>query len=194
MKRMIAIVLTLGLLAGCQKKTETQQQAQTAPPPSPAETSPAKDTNERQKPAMRPSDARVTVDPVNVSKGQKGNFQIKYQGVETAKAIVVPLQVPAGMKLDSASFGGSIIAYLANKPVRINNELHTILMAAIPVTEPRIPPKEGLLATVYFTMSPDAVSGNIKETFVPPGNYLSYVDTTNTLVEPYFEGGQVTVK
>jgi hypothetical protein len=199
MKRMIALVLALGLIIGCQKKTETQQAAQ---PPQQAQNSTAaanqatnqQSTPARQKPVMRPSDARITVESPTVAKGQKGSFKIDYYAVEPAKAIVIPLKVPDGMILDSVSFAGSVLAYLANRPVRLNNEAHTLLIAAIPVTEPKIPAKDGLAATVFFTMKSDAASGAIENTFVPPGNYLMYVDTLSSGVEPNYEGGQVTVK
>jgi len=193
MKRMIALVLVLGLMIGCQKKTETQQQAQT-PAATATETATPKTEPTRPKPAMRPSDARITVESPTVAKGQKGNFKIHYYAVEPAKAVVIPLKVPDGMILDSVSFAGSVLAYLANRPVRLNNEAHTMLLAAIPVTEPRIPAQEGVLATVFFTMKNDAASGAIESTFIPPGNYMTYVDTLNAGVEPIFEGGQVTVK
>jgi hypothetical protein len=193
MKRMIALVLALGLVIGCQKKTETQQVAQT-PPAAANETATQNATPTRQKPVMRPSDARITVESPTVAKGQKGSFKVHYYAVEPAKAIVLPLKVPDGMILDSTSFTGSVLTYLANKPVRLNNTAHTLLLAAIPVTEPRIPAKEGLLLTVFFTMKNDAASGLIESTFIPPGNYLTYIDTLNAGVEPLFEGGQVTVK
>lgn len=195
MTRMIALVLTLGLLIGCQKKTETQQ---AAPPQQQAQTPAEQNANskqaERQKPVMRPTDARIIVESPTVSKGEKGSFKIQYAGVEPAKAIVIPLKVPDGMILDSVSFVGSMLAYLANKPVRLNNTAHTLLIAAIPVTEPPIPAKEGLIGNVHFTMTADATSGSIQSTFVPPGNYLMYVDTAKAGAEPYYEGGQVTVK
>ncbi len=194
MTRMIALVLALGLLIGCQKKTETQQAAQPQQQASATQESAIPKTAERQKPVMRPSDARIVVESPTVSKGQKGSFKIEYFPVEPAKAIVVPLKVPEGMVLDSVSFAGSMLSYLANKPVRLNNTAHTLLIAAIPVTEPRIPAKEGLIGNVFFTMSADAASGAIQSAFVPPGNYLMYVDTLSGGAEPSYEGGQVTVK
>ena len=191
MKRMIAVVLVLGLIVGCQKKTETQKQAET--PAATAENA-AKSRVAREKPIMRPSDARIVVESPTVAKGQKGTFKIDYFAVEPSKAMVLPLTVPEGMFLDSVSFKGSVLEYLANKPVNLNNKEHTLLMAAIPVTEPPIPAKDGLIATVFFTMKDDAVSGAIQSTFVPPGNFLTYIDTASASVEPIFEGGQVTVK
>jgi hypothetical protein len=192
MKRMIAVVLALGLVMGCQKKTETQQVAK-APVPTNENTA-QRENIAREKPIMRPSDARIVVESPTVAKGEKGSLKITYYPTEPAKAIVVPLSVPDGMTIDSLSFKGSVLDYLANKPVRIDNEGHKFLMAAIPVTEPPIPAKEGLLMTVFFTMKPDATSGTIQSTFIPPGNFLTYIDTASVGVEPNLEGGQITVK
>jgi len=192
MKRMIAVVLALGLVIGCQKKTETQQAAPTPVPTN--QTAPQKTAMAREKPIMRPSDTRIVIESPTVAKGAKGSFKITYYPTEPAKAIVVPLSVPDGMTIDSLSFKGSVLDYLANKPVRIDNEGHKFLMAAIPVTEPPIPAKQGLLMTVFFTMKSDATSGAIQSTFIPPGNFLTYIDTASAGVEPNLEGGQVTVK
>jgi hypothetical protein len=87
-----------------------------------------------------------------------------------------------------------MLEYIATRPVRIDNENHTVLFTAIPTTEPNIPAKEGLLATIHFSVGPDAASGVFEETFVPPGNYLTYVDTASALVEPQFEPGKLTVQ
>ena len=110
------------------------------------------------RPAFRQSDARVWVDAVSASKGSSGSFKVHYYGVEQAKAMVIPLAVPAGLKVDSVSYAGSMLEYISTRPVGIDNEKHTVLFTAIPTTEPDIPAKEGLLATVYFTLGADAVS------------------------------------
>lgn len=186
MTRTIATALLAVLMIACGQKTE-QQQATTTPPQ--AQTA----TKEPPRPAIKQSDARVWVEAVTAAKSAKGSFKVQYYGVEAAKAIVIPLSVPDGMRIDSVSYAGSLLEYIATRPVRIDNEHHTLLFTAIPTSEPEIPAKEGLLATVYFTMASDAASGQIEETFVPPGNYLTYVDTASTLVEPQFEPGKVTV-
>jgi len=187
MKRIAIVVTVFGLIVGCQK-TDTTQEAAKTPEVAQAE------TPQPQGPPMRPSDASIKVDPVTVAAGQKGSFKIHYYAVEPAKALVVPLKTTEGMHVDSVSWEGSMVAYLANKPVRIDTATQLLLMAAVPVTEPIIPPDTGLFATVYFTLGPNAKSGTIKETFAPPANHLSYVDTAKTLAQPYFEGGQVTVQ
>jgi hypothetical protein len=143
---------------------------------------------------MRPSDAKISVDSPTVAAGSKGTFGVKYHGVEPAKALVLPFKIPEGMTVDSVSFAGSMIDYLANKPVRIDNAQRLLLIGAVPVTEPKIPAEDGLLATVFFTLATDAKSGKIEESFAPPANYMSYVDTTNGLVQPYFEAGTLTVQ
>ena len=180
------IGLLIGVVAvGCQKKADEQAEApqtqaqQQAPAP---------------KPTMKQSDARVWVNAVTAKAGGSGSFGIGYYGVEEAKAIVVPISYPTGMTVDSISFAGSIIENIATRPVRINNEAHQLLFSAIPTTEPLIPAKEGLLATIHFTLAGDAISGLIDETFIPPANYLAYVDTASTQVEPLFEAGQLTVE
>jgi hypothetical protein len=99
------------------------------------------------------------------------------------------------MYVDSVSWAGSMVDYLANKPVRIDSSLNLLLMAAVPVTEPLIPPDTGLLATVFYTLGSNAKSGTIEETFARPANHLSYVDTTGKLLmQPYYQGGKVTIQ
>ena len=186
MMKKALIGLLIGVVAiGCQKKTEEQAEApqtqaqEQAPPP---------------KPVMKQSDARVWVTGVTAKAGQSGSFAINYYGVEEAKAIVVPISYPTGMTVDSITFTGSVIENIATRPVRINNDSHQFLFSAIPTTEPLIPAKEGLLATVHFTLAGNATSGMIEDTFIPPANYLAYVDTASTQVEPVFEPGQLTVE
>ena len=180
--------LLIGVIAiGCQQQageqattTETAQEqtAQTPPP----------------KPAMKQSDARVWVDAFTAKAGEAGTFNVNYYGVEEAKAMVVPLAYPEGMTVDSISFSGSMIGYIATRPTRIDNEEHQLLFTAIPTSEPLIPATEGLLATVHFTLAGDATSGMVEDVFMPPANYLAYVDTASTQVEPMFEPGQMTVE
>jgi hypothetical protein len=187
MKRIALAAMVLGLIIGCQKTDNKQETAQTT-------TEQKIETPKPQGPPMRPSDARLTVDAVTAAAGQSGSFKIHYYGVEPAKALVVPLKLTEGMHVDSISWAGSMVEYLANKPSRVDTITQLLLLAAVPVTEPLIPPDSGLFATVYFTLRPGAKSGTITETFAPPANHLSYVDTAKTLAQPYYEGGQVTVQ
>lgn len=191
MKRIAVGIMLFALLVGCQSKTESDQSAQTTP----ATQQQAQQTRTMNNgPEMRPSDALLTIDNITTAPGESGSFVIKYNGDEPAKAMVVPLKIPTGMHIDSVSWAGSMIDYLANKPVRIANEQNLLLIAAVPVTEPPVPTGAGTLATVYYTMQPDAKSGMIEETFAPPANQLSYVDTAKTLAHINFAGAQVTVQ
>jgi hypothetical protein len=189
MKRVVIVLLVLGLFAGCQKTDEQEPVAeQSAAQQTPKQTEP-------QGPPLTPSDAIVKVDDVTGAPGDKGSFQVHYLGVEPAKALVVPLKVTEGMFVDSVSWAGSMVDYLANKPIRIDSAINLVLMAAVPVTEPLIPPDTGLIATVYYTLGPNAKSGQIEETFATPANHLSYVDTSGTLLmQPYYQGGKVTIQ
>jgi hypothetical protein len=191
MKRIFTTALLAVAIVACGQKAD-QQAAQTPSTTGTAQAPAGKPAAPR--PAFRQSDARVWVDAVSVAKGSSGMFKVHYYGVELAKAMVIPLTVPAGLAIDSVSYAGSMLEYIATRPVRIDNDNHTVLFTAIPTTEPDIPAKEGLLATIYFTLGANAASGSIEETFVPPGNYLTYVDTASTLVEPQFEPGKVTVQ
>jgi hypothetical protein len=187
MKRIAIAVVVLGLIVGCQQSDTVQETAETA-------TTQQADTPTPVGPPMRPSDARIAVSSVTLAAGQSGSFEINYYGVEPAKAMVVPLHTTDGMHVDSISWAGSMVEYLANKPTRIDPAAQLLLLAAVPVTEPLVPADSGLFATVYFTLAADAKSGMITETFAPPANHLSYVDTAKTLAQPYYEGGQVTVQ
>jgi hypothetical protein len=182
--------LVIGVLAiGCQQKADEQQvktpdtgkATQQARTPAP-------------KPAMKQSDARIWVDAFTAERGAAGSFKVSYYGVEEAKAIVVPLTFPIGMAVDSISFAGGMLEYIATRPTRVENESNMLLFTAIPTTEPLIPAAEGVLATIHFTLAADAQSGLVDEVFVPPANYLAYVDTASVQVEPMFEPGQMTVK
>jgi hypothetical protein len=190
MKRSVAIVVLASLAFACGQKTDQQ----TAQQPATSTQAPPPARQEPPRPALRQSDARVWIDAVTVAKGASGSFKVHYFGVEPAKAIVVPLTVPTGVTVDSVSYAGSILEYIATRPVRIDNDNQQVLFTAIPTSEPDIPAKEGLLGTVYFTLGANAVTGDIEETFIPPGNYLTYVDTASTLVEPQFEPGKLTVE
>jgi len=187
LKSISVAVLSLAILASCQKEGQQQMRAdeQTAatrsdaPPP---------------RPPMRQTDARVMIGSASAARGQSGSFDVRYYGIEPLKAIVVPISYPHGMKIDSVSFAGSMIEYVATRPVRIDNDSLRALISAIPMTEPLIPAGEGLLATFHFTLSGDAASGPIEEGFIPPANYLVYIDSASTEAEPIFEPGQLTVE
>ncbi len=196
MKRIFTTALLAVAIVACGQKADQQAAQQSSQQPATTqktETQPATNTAP-PRPAIKQSDARVWVDAVNAAKGSSGSFKVHYYGVEEAKAMVIPLSVPAGVKIDSVSYVGGILEYIATRPVRIDNDNHQVLFTAIPTTEANIPAKEGLLATIYFTLGPEATSGIIEETFVPPGNYLTYVDTASALVEPQFEAGKLTVQ
>ena len=190
-KRLLLLACLLGFTAGCQSKTETEQ-----PVPEQAATQqPSQEERLRQTaPPMRPSDAIMTIDNITMAAGQSGTFTIHYSGVEPAKAMVVPLKMTPGLMIDSVSWAGSVVDYLANKPVRIANEENLLLMAAVPVTEPAVGAVEGIFAIVHYTLAADAQSGQIIETIAPPANQLSYVDTAKTLVHINLDGGKVTIQ
>ena len=177
--------LVVATVCGCQQKAEQQTPgtAQTAKEPAPS-----------PRPAGRQSDARIWVDAVTGKPGDKGSFGVHYYGVEQAKAIVVPISYPQGMIVDSISWAGSMLAYLSTRPTRIDKNEHRLLLSAIPTTEPLIPAAEGLLATIHFTLGPDAQSGIIADAFVPPANYLVYVDSASGQAEPIFETATVTIE
>jgi hypothetical protein len=188
MKRIVTTALLALVIVACGQKADQQASQQ------PATTQQPTATPTPPRPAIRQSDARVWVDAVAAAKGTSGSFKVHYYGVEEAKAMVIPLSVPVGITIDSVSYAGGMLEYIATRPVRIDNDNHHVLFTAIPTTEANIPASEGLLATIHFTVGADAASGIIEETFVPPGNYLTYVDTASTLVEPQFEAGKVTVQ
>jgi hypothetical protein len=192
MRRLAVVALLLVAMVGCQQKTE-QRPAEPAQTPTTSQAQQDVDTR-APRPAMKQSDARVWIDPITASRGSSGSFKINFYGVEPMRAIVVPLTYPQGMRVDSISFAGGILEYLSSRPTRIENDERYFLMTAIPMSEPDIPAVQGYLASVYYTLGADAVSGEIDETFIPPGNYLSYVDTTTALLEIQFEPGKVTVQ
>ena len=196
-KSLLAITLAAALIA-CGQKAEQKppSQTQNTPPQQPVAEAPTATTARPQapRPAMKQSAAKVWVDQVTAAKGSSGSFKIHYTGVEKSRAMVVPLTFPEGMKVDSVSFANSMVSYVSTHPVRIDNDRRLLLVTTIPTTEPDIPIATGVVATVYFQLGQNAVSGPIDETFIPPGNYLAYVDTTSALIEPQFEPGQLTVK
>lgn len=192
MKRTVTLALLAVFAFACSQKAEQQPAQQSSAAPQTQSQQPASSTPPR--PAIKQSDARVWVEAATVAKGSAGSVKVHYYGVEEARAMVVPLTIPTGVTVDSISYAGGMLEYIATRPVRIDNDNHNLLFTAIPTTEPNIPAKEGLLATIHFTAGPNAESGMFDETFVPPGNYLTYVDTASGLIEPQFEPGKLTVQ
>ncbi|HWO57770.1 MAG TPA: hypothetical protein VNN55_09410 [bacterium] len=193
MKRMVTAAVLAALVLACGQKAE-QRPAQQTQAQTQTQQQPQTGKQEPPRPAIKQSDARVWIDPVTAAKGSTAAIKVQYYGVEEAKAIVIPLVVPSGVTIDSVSYAGSILEFIATRPINIDNDNHRVLFTAIPTTEPNIPAKEGLLGTVYVTIGPNAESGDIEETFFPPGNYLTYVDTANALIEPHFQPGKLTVQ
>lgn len=107
------------------------------------------------------------IESVAVDPGQKAIVEVNFFNDEDLAALTIPLGwSSADITLDSISYAGGRIDYIATKPYTVYNSIQKVVFGAIVFLEANIPPGNGLMATLYFD--------------VPPGtpDQFVYVDST----------------
>jgi len=137
------------------------------------------------------------IDSVKVYQGNKAAVNVNFYNDEPLAAIEIPLQYSSpDITLDSISFVGSRIAYVANKFVTINAANQQFVVAVIVIMEASIGPGRGMAFKAHFSI-PSGIPNQkviIDSMFYPPSSVLSFVDdATNELITPVLKRGIIIV-
>lgn len=131
-----------------------------------------------------------------VSVAQKVVVDVTFYNDEQISAITYPMQweTTDNVTLDSVSFVGSRVNYLATKPVTIDNTAHNVKIGAIVFFEAYIPAGDGLFCKLYFDIAagtPDQVITLDTVTIAPA--YYTFNTTTGATFVPKYSVGYLTV-
>ncbi len=94
-------------------------------------------------------------------------------------AMILPFVWFGPVTYDSVTFRESVFGDLEYRTVNADPGVSKVLIGAIPVSEPPIPPTRGLFATLCFTLSSNTGLVVVDSAFFPPVNYFTF-----TTIEP----------
>jgi hypothetical protein len=112
---------------------------------------------------------------------------------DSVGAIILPLIWSGPVTYDSVTFRESIFPTLQYQTVNPNLGASKVLIGAIPVSEPPIPPNQGLFATLCFTLTSNTGLVAVDSTFFVPMNYLIFTTTEPEGYKPQFVVGDFPV-
>lgn len=132
---------------------------------------------------------------VQVNAGQKAIVNVNFYNDEPLAALTIPFVWDSpDVTLDSVSFVGGRIDYLASKPVTIYNATQSVVFGCIVFLEEFIPAGQGLLAKMYFNVpagTPDQFV-QIDSGLVGVANLL-FTNPDATSFEPVLITGKITI-
>lgn len=135
-------------------------------------------------------------DSIKVVQGSKAVMNVYFYNDEELQGMSIPMHYSSpDVSIDSVSFVGSRVNYLANKPVNIDNANQQWLVGVIVFMESYIPAGRGLLCKVYFDI-PSGISDQkiVADTMVyPPENYLQFVTVSMEVAVPVLTKGIIIV-
>jgi hypothetical protein len=138
----------------------------------------------------------VRIDSVQVNQGNKAVLNINFYNDEELAAVEVPIIYSSDdISIDSISFVGSRISYLANKIVTIDNANRQAVIAAIVMVEAYIPSGSGLFCKVHFNIPagiPDQKIFVDTAFFSPSSNLLFVLPSSDGFI-PEFKKGVIVV-
>ncbi|MEW5795166.1 MAG: Ig-like domain-containing protein [Candidatus Zixiibacteriota bacterium] len=92
--------------------------------------------------------------------GQRVGVPVVFSNSCRLTGLGLSLNWTGGMVLDSVSFVGSVIAYVTDKTVAINNDLNDVTIVASVGAEPQVPiGSQQLMATLWFALRPEIEAG-----------------------------------
>lgn len=108
-------------------------------------------------------------------------------------AIILPLIWSGPVSYDSVTFRESVFGDLEYRTVNPDLGANKVLIGAIPVSEPPIPPTGGLFATLCFTLTGKTDLVMVDSSFFPPINRLTFTTTEPEGYIPQFTPGDFPV-
>lgn len=147
-------------------------------------------------PSTPTSEDTVRVATVAGRPGTQVVVPVYFYNSKPLGAIVVPLKYNSSdLVCDSVSYIGSRVEYAGLKVGNINPQDRTILIGIVTLTDPTVPPGNGLLANLYFNLNQNASQQtvNLDTCFIPPGNNLAFVDEHAIETKPHFIQGHIII-
>lgn len=108
-------------------------------------------------------------------------------------AITMPLLWAGPVSYDSVTFRESVYPALQYRTVTLDLGSNKVLLGAIPVSEPPIPPTGGLFASLCFTLTSNTGLVTVDSTFFSPINHLIFTTTEPAGYTPQFVMGDFPV-
>jgi len=140
-----------------------------------------------------PDTLRIT--DVTATAGTKAVMDVYMYNDEELAALTMPIKwSSSAVTLDSVSWVGSRLSYIATKPVTINNTNRTVNIGVVVLFETYIPAGQGLAFKLYFDVpaaTPDQVV-TVDSTTIGPA-YFSYTLTSSADFVPKFVPGKLTI-
>lgn len=127
--------------------------------------------------------------------GQDVAVSINMYNDELLGAVTIPMHWSSpDITLDSVSFVGSRLAYLAQKPVSIYNTQQSMVFGAIVIMEEYIPAGSGLIAKLHFHIPAGIADQNvtIDSISIPPAELL-LSQTSGANIYPQMVAGKITI-
>jgi hypothetical protein len=118
---------------------------------------------------------------------------IKITNDNSVGAITLPLIWSGPVSYDSVTFRESVFPPLQYRTVNPDLGASKVLIGAIPVSEPPIPPTQGLFATLCFHLTSNTGLVMVDSTFFPPINHLIFTTTEPKGYNPQFAMGDFLV-
>jgi len=118
---------------------------------------------------------------------------IKITNDSAVGAMIMPLTWSGPVSFDSVTFRESVFPVLQYRTVNLDLGASKVLIGAIPVSEPPIPPTRGLFATLCFTLTSNTGLVMVDSTFFPPINHLTFTTANPQGYIPQFILGDFPV-
>ncbi len=127
---------------------------------------------------------------------QKAVVSVNFYNDELVGGVTYPMRwiTTDNVTLDSVSWVDSRAAYLATRPVTINNTAHTVKIGAVVFLEDPIPIGDGLLCKLYFNIASGTPDQIIKlDTITIAPSYFCFNTSTGATFYPQYSFGNLTV-
>ena len=108
-------------------------------------------------------------------------------------AMILPFIWSGPVSYDSVTFRESVFDDLEYRAVNPDTVVNKVLIGAIPVSEPPIPPTRGLFATLCFTLTQKNELVMVDTSFFPPVNHFRFTTTGPEGYTPQFVIGDFPV-
>jgi len=118
---------------------------------------------------------------------------IRIANDDSVGALILPLIWSGPVAYDSVTFRESIFPTLQYRTVNPDLGASKVLIGAIPVSEPPIPPNQGLFASLCFTLTSNTGLVVVDSTFFVPINHLIFTTTEPEGFKPQFVVGDFPV-
>lgn len=137
----------------------------------------------------------LRIEKVQVTKTGPIAVRVSIFNDEEIAGLTIPLAVIGkGLLIDSVSFVGSRVEYIKTRPVTISEDRKKVVFGAITMMEEYLQAGNGLMATLYLSLTDSSVNGKfmVDTTTIGPASVLYSKKDSYSFI-PQFVPGQVTI-